>query len=478
MLNQVTVNHKLPAWLSACFLLCAFGIILFPSFSLAQDRIYKSDKTVIEAKVIEINGADIKYKKFSNPGGPTYIVPKKEVSMIEYENGEKEVYDPAQANAWQATATPEAIKNVNVSREKARSFILAENINGAIASYSKLLTNDQTNATLLAEDAYALALGGVYDAALIRLDMSWKNGSNSPEVKFYTAQVFSLMGYDDLAREFWKATEKNTPPVWISAKAVLLLQKFSCKQPHSSIKDREQLIAGFKRANELASQNLFLQSIAIFQDITTIYPDEYLPYIGYSITLEKTGVLAKSAQTIEKAISLIGNSSEDKTKKQFLEQRLAALNRNMTSMPTIVTSRQTNKKEQVVNQPQMMAYAGGNVSPQLTMINGRIGYFISGSSNASFDFGVLKNADISSTNIGLSLYNQQKGFVSGAGLMLNSSGGTNSFAMKLSVGYSKMNKSQTACFNIFLDFNRGLKTDAITSYIFSIGSSVYFGNRK
>ena len=126
----------------------------------------------------------------------------------------------------------------------------------------------------------------------------------------------------------------------------------------------------------------------------------------------------------------------------------------------------------------MMAYAGGNVSPQLTMINGRIGYFISGSSNASFDFGVLKNADISSTNVGLSLYNQQKGFVSGAGLMLNSSGGTNSFAMKLSVGYSKMNKSQTACFNIFLDFNRGLKTDAITSYIFSIGSSVYFGQRK
>ena len=482
MLNQVTVNHTLPVWLSACFLLCAFLIILFPSLSFAQDKIHKSDKTVIEAKVVEISDADIKYKKFSNLSGPSYIIPKKEVSMILYENGEKEVFPPGSSSSKQSASTQSVSDggslNVTVSHQNARNFILSGNINEAISTYAKLIASDATTATLLAEDAYALALGGIYDAALMRLDLSWRNGSTSPELNFYTSQVFALMGYEDLSIEFWKPTEKNKAPAWISSQAANLLQKFSCKKSYSSIKSRDELIENFNHANELASQFSYFQSIALFHEITDIYPDEYLPYVGYSITLEKTGALAKSAQTIEKAILLVGNSSEDKDKKQFLEQRLTALNRLMTGLPPLTATQPANAKGQVINQPQMMAYAGGMASPSLTMINGRIGYFISGSTNASFDFGVLKNAEISSSNVGLSVYNQQKGFVSGAGILMNSSNNTKSFAMKLSVGFSKMNKTQSACFNIFLDFNRGIQKDAITTYIFSIGSSVYFGKRK
>ena len=173
MLNQVTVNHKLPVWLSACFLLCAFLIILFPSFSFAQDKIHKSDKTVIEAKVVEISDADIKYKKFSNLSGPSYIIPKKEVSMILYENGEKEVFPPGLSSSKQSASSTQvmnesASSNITVSHQNARNFILSGNINEAIATYAKLIVSDATNATLLAEDAYALALGGIYDAALMR----------------------------------------------------------------------------------------------------------------------------------------------------------------------------------------------------------------------------------------------------------------------------------------------------------------------
>lgn len=477
MLNQVTKYHKRPAWLSACFLLSAFVCMLAPFVSSAQDKIYKTDKTVIEAKVTEINTVEIKYKKFSNLNGPAYIIPIKEVSAIEYENGEKETYNQAQPNSKQTASTGNASTSVNVSQQKARNFILSENINEAIAAYTKLIAIDAGNATLLAEDAYALALAGVYDAALMRLDLSWSYGSNTTELNFYTSQVFALMGYDDLASEFWKPSEKNKAPSWISSKAVFLQQKFRIKQPHSSTLNREQLIANFKHANELASQYSYFQSIALYHDITSIYPNEYLPYIGYSISLEKTGALAKSAQTIEKAISVLGSTSEDKTKKQFLEQRLASIKQNMTSLPPAVLPVLSQKKESDKARPQMMAYAGGMMAPSLTSINGRIGYFISGSSNASFDFGVMKNAEYSSSNVGFSLYNRQNMFVSGAGLMMSAANGNTSFAMKLSVGISKMNKAHTASVDIFVDVNRTLQKQSFTTACMSLGTSFYFGKR-
>ena len=92
MLNQVTVNLPRTARLYTCFLLSALVIILLPFASFGQDKIYKTDNSIIEARVLEINKAEIKYKKFSNQNGPAYIIPITEVAMIVYENGEKEVY--------------------------------------------------------------------------------------------------------------------------------------------------------------------------------------------------------------------------------------------------------------------------------------------------------------------------------------------------------------------------------------------------
>jgi len=478
MLNQVTVNHKRSAWLTTCFLLCTFAIILFPFVSFGQDKIYKTDNTVIDAKVMEINSAEIKYKKFSNQNGPAYIITKKEVSMIVYENGEKEVYNQAQKNNPATVAVGNNSPSTNPSLTKARNYVLTENINEAIASYGKLIKADLTNPTLIAEDAYALALAGIYDAALMRLDFCRSMGVISPEINYFTAQVFALMGYNDLAGEFWKASEINNAPTWILSKSSLLLQKYKSKSPVTVTKTRDQLIANFKHANELASQTQYFQSIALFHDIVNIYPNEYLPYIGYSITLEKTGALEKAAQSIEKAISLIGNTTDDVSKKQFLEKRLASIKQTMTvTLPYTIPEMPVIKAPDAKG-PQMMAYAGGMLAPNTTNINGRIGYFVSGVSNVSLDFGVWKNADYSASNVGLSLYNRQKSFVSGAGLAMNAANGNTAFSLKLSVGISKMNKNRTASFDVFLDMNKGLKKDALTTYCFSIGTSKYFGNRK
>jgi hypothetical protein len=72
-------------------LLFFFGTLL-PFSVFAQDVIHKNDSTTLEARVQEIGEAEIKYKKFSNPDGPTYTVKKSEVSYIVYQNGDKEVY--------------------------------------------------------------------------------------------------------------------------------------------------------------------------------------------------------------------------------------------------------------------------------------------------------------------------------------------------------------------------------------------------
>ncbi len=65
-------------------------LFYFVTFSSAQDMIFKADKTEVKAKVMEITDVSIKYKKWENQGGPTYIINKNDVFMIIYANGQRE----------------------------------------------------------------------------------------------------------------------------------------------------------------------------------------------------------------------------------------------------------------------------------------------------------------------------------------------------------------------------------------------------
>lgn len=62
------------------------------SSAVAQDLIFKTDASRIEVKVTEITPAEVRYKRFSNPDGPTYVLPVKDIRYIQYPNGEKEVF--------------------------------------------------------------------------------------------------------------------------------------------------------------------------------------------------------------------------------------------------------------------------------------------------------------------------------------------------------------------------------------------------
>ncbi|MBP5318369.1 MAG: hypothetical protein J6Y77_03085, partial [Paludibacteraceae bacterium] len=53
------------------------------------------DSRKIEAVVLEISDSEVKYKKQSNPDGPTYVEKKSNIATIVYSNGDVEVFPDA-----------------------------------------------------------------------------------------------------------------------------------------------------------------------------------------------------------------------------------------------------------------------------------------------------------------------------------------------------------------------------------------------
>ncbi|WP_069658525.1 hypothetical protein [Arcticibacter eurypsychrophilus] len=66
--------------------------LLFSFHAFSQDKIYKKNGDIVEAKVIEIAESEIKYKVFTDQDGPIYSVDKDRISKIIYHNGREETY--------------------------------------------------------------------------------------------------------------------------------------------------------------------------------------------------------------------------------------------------------------------------------------------------------------------------------------------------------------------------------------------------
>ncbi len=86
--------------------ICVFILGLSALISLdAQDIITKKDGTDITAKVLEVNINDIKYKRYSNLNGPTYTIAKSEILIVRYENGENDVFEDVEQQAYGSNTT-------------------------------------------------------------------------------------------------------------------------------------------------------------------------------------------------------------------------------------------------------------------------------------------------------------------------------------------------------------------------------------
>jgi hypothetical protein len=103
-------------------LIClAFFSILFPGYS--QDIINLKTGEQIRSKILEITQSDIKYKKFDNQSGPTYVLVKSDILNIVYENGTKDVFTseapaPQAVKVDQTAGKKEMTKETTLSVEK------------------------------------------------------------------------------------------------------------------------------------------------------------------------------------------------------------------------------------------------------------------------------------------------------------------------------------------------------------------------
>ncbi|HEY1007988.1 MAG TPA: hypothetical protein VGD92_12435, partial [Sphingobacteriaceae bacterium] len=58
----------------------------------AQDRIYKKNNEVIEARISEIGTAEIRYRLSGDPEGPVYVLEKDRIARVVFANGRTEVF--------------------------------------------------------------------------------------------------------------------------------------------------------------------------------------------------------------------------------------------------------------------------------------------------------------------------------------------------------------------------------------------------
>jgi hypothetical protein len=99
-------------------------ILLSLSFTAvtAQDLIVLKNGDDIQAKVLEVAQDEIKYKKQSNPDGPTYSIDKDFVFFVKYANGDKDMFSP-KTEPSNTTSVPSTDSPVVRKEEKEKKTI-------------------------------------------------------------------------------------------------------------------------------------------------------------------------------------------------------------------------------------------------------------------------------------------------------------------------------------------------------------------
>ena len=375
----------------------------------------------------------------------------------------------------------------SVSLQNARNLLLNDQPDQSVAVYAQLYANDTANVQLTAEYAYTLALNGLYDASTMYLDRLRSIGTADAEVFFFASQVFALMQNYDVAGELWKKSDSENVPKWIASKAPYLLRKYTGKTNDNDPLSKKVLVADFKRANNMASQYSYYQSMALFDKITTQYPSEYLPFVGYSIVLTKLGFYQLSADKLNKAVALLKPkpdvASQDMLKS--LNTQLEAVNKQIAIQNKVQNDKNRFVGNTQAYNPQFLAYGGVTVGSSTVSFSFRFGYFIANQMNISFDGGFtsITGSVNNSTNynLGLTTYARYHVLMAGIGLVASiPQSGSAAYYYKASVGVSFLHKRSSL--DVFLDMKTKLKlkeTDADYSiFSISVGQSIYFGNRK
>lgn len=357
------------------------------------------------------------------------------------------------------------VKNGQITDE-CHSFLKQGDITNTLQYYSKVieLTQKERNAgrgvngEMLAEYAYALALHHDFEAALINIDRARMVGAKYGD--FYSAQVLTLMGYNDAAGQLMRQAKV---PEWIDG----IYQGLNEKYKTTASINRDEPETALKRANKLAAKRQTIQAMALFEELATIYPSTYIIYVDYSTIWESLGFYAHAAQLLQKGVGLMPQEQDEN--KQIFQNHLTKVN----GQAAMFENASWIKKLLGMDPPKMMTYVGASVAKDSYMFNGRMGLYTSNRFSASLNMGLGYAGKQFTGNIGVSAYKTWGIFVCGLGLADMFSKDSNSFNLSTSAGLSFLNKKQTSSFDIMVNGYFPF-TGGNCSYSISIGKTIYF----
>ena len=222
---------------------------------------------------------------------------------------------------------------------QARNDVCNEKFGDAVARYAELV-KENDNKTVSAEYAYALALAGCYDGAVMNLDKIIASGQVDKYVLFYTSQVLKLMEYDSIANLVWTFSygKKSFAPSWISGQ----YRSFEEKYHYPATINTDDLGAALQRANKLAERKQYIQSMVLFLELTETYPNHYLPFIGLSALLENLGYNKEAEKYLRKGVEKMGKDKYKIDPFGAYEKHLEKLKANNTNVPMALQQHKNN----------------------------------------------------------------------------------------------------------------------------------------
>ncbi|MEX1189724.1 MAG: hypothetical protein WED33_10740 [Bacteroidia bacterium] len=116
------------------FLLAIIGFVGCIENGFSQDIITLKSGEEINAKVIEINSIEIKYKKFDYQAGPLIILPKSDVFMVKYPNGSKDVFSSQSVSSGSSSVVRNIDGSIALSAGANVQIELAETLNSKTIS--------------------------------------------------------------------------------------------------------------------------------------------------------------------------------------------------------------------------------------------------------------------------------------------------------------------------------------------------------
>ncbi len=113
-------------------LILILSIVILPVISNAQDRMIKTDNTILTVKIFEIGEDIIRYKPFDKQEGPMFSINRSTVHKVILESGDEFVYNPLMSTQTQTVTQnpPPVTSNPVVSSTTTQSQVQSTDENG------------------------------------------------------------------------------------------------------------------------------------------------------------------------------------------------------------------------------------------------------------------------------------------------------------------------------------------------------------